>query len=132
MVVHFGFSFEEATSGSGRAPIIFWLFINEGVLWIFERENCRSTRLKAPMRLKVVEKEAQGNLKRLRNLNVLETIKEIVMDTEKLIGRLSLCCVGGELKVTNEPAMKTCRDYSYVISIFKKLCILSWQGPAQT
>ena len=67
------------------------------------------------MRLKVVEKEAQGNLKRLRNLNVLETIKEIVMGTEKLIGRLSLCCVGGELKVTNEPAMKTCRDYSFQV-----------------
>lgn len=118
MVVHFGFSFEEATSGSGRAPIIFWLFINEDVLWIFERENCRSTRLKAPMRLKVVEKEAQCNLKRLRN--VLETIKEIVMDTEKLIGRLSLCCVGGELKVykrASDENMPRLLFSSYIISL---------------
>ena len=55
--------------------------------------------------LKAVEKEAQGDLKRLRK--VLDTIKEIVISHGRN-GRLSLVCVEGELKVYKRTSDESC------------------------
>ena len=61
--------------------------------------------------IKAVEKEAQGNLKRLRN--VLDTIKEIVIAHGKK-GRLSLVCVGGELKIFKRTSDESCLPESAI------------------
>ena len=61
--------------------------------------------------IKAVEKEAQGDLKRLRN--VLDTIKEIVI-AHGSKGRLSLVCVGGELKVYKRTSDESCLPESAI------------------
>ena len=55
--------------------------------------------------LKSVEKETQGDLKKLRN--VLDIIKEIVIAHGRQ-GRLSLVCVGGKLKVYRRTSDESC------------------------
>lgn len=64
--------------------------------------------------LKAVEKEAQGDFKRLRN--VLDTIKGVVIAHGRS-GRLSLVCVGGELKVYKRTSDESCLPES-VIALF--------------
>ena len=61
--------------------------------------------------LKAVEKEAQGDLKRLRK--VLDRIKEIVI-VHGRNGRLSLVCVGGELKVYSRTSDESCLPESAI------------------
>jgi hypothetical protein len=61
--------------------------------------------------VKAVEKEAQGDLKKLRN--VLDTIKEIVIAHGRK-GRLSLVCVGGELKVYKRTSNESCLPESAI------------------
>lgn len=61
--------------------------------------------------IKAVEKEAQGDLKKLRN--VLDTIKGIVIAHGRE-GRLSLVCVGGELKVYKRTSDESCLPESAI------------------
>jgi hypothetical protein len=61
--------------------------------------------------IKAVEKDAQGDFKRLRN--VLDTIKEIVIAHGKK-GRLSLVCVGGELRVYKRTSDESCLPESAI------------------
>jgi hypothetical protein len=64
--------------------------------------------------LKAVEKKAQGDIKKLRS--VLDTIKEIVIAHGRN-GRLSLVCVGGELKIYKRTSDESCLPES-AISLF--------------
>jgi len=61
--------------------------------------------------LKAVEKEAQGDLKKLRKF--LDVIKEMVMAHGKK-GRLSLVCVGGELRVYKRTSDESCLPESAI------------------
>jgi hypothetical protein len=61
--------------------------------------------------IKAVEKGAQGDLKRLRRF--LDTIKEIVIAHGRK-GRLSLVCVGGELKVYERTSDESCLPESAI------------------
>ena len=67
--------------------------------------------------IKAVEKKAQGDLKKLRN--VLDTIKGIVIAHGRS-GRLSLVCVGGELKVYKRTSDDSCLPES-AIALFDAL-----------
>lgn len=62
--------------------------------------------------IKAVEKEAQGDFKKLRN--VLDTIKEIVIAHGRK-GRLSLVCVGGELRVYKRISDESCLPESAIV-----------------
>ena len=64
--------------------------------------------------LKSIEKEAQDDLKRVRK--VLDIIKEIVIAHGKN-GRLSLVCVGGELKVYKRTSDESCLP-AWAIALF--------------
>ena len=61
--------------------------------------------------IKAVEKEAQGDLKKFRN--VLDTIKRIVIAHGRK-GRLSLVCVGGELKIYKRTSDESCLPESAI------------------
>ena len=61
--------------------------------------------------VKAVEKEAQGDLKRLRNF--LDTIKRIVIAHGRR-GRLSLVCVGGELNLYKRTSDESCLPESAI------------------
>lgn len=61
--------------------------------------------------IKAVEKQAQGDFKRLRN--ILDTIKGIVIAHGRK-GRLSLVCVGGELKVYKRTSDESCLPESAI------------------
>ena len=61
--------------------------------------------------IKAVEKEAQGDLKKLRN--VLDTIKGIVIAHGRG-GRLSLVCVRGELKIYKRTSDESCLPESAI------------------
>ncbi|KAF8817087.1 hypothetical protein BYT27DRAFT_7126830 [Phlegmacium glaucopus] len=61
--------------------------------------------------LKAVEKEAQGDLKKLRKF--LDIIKKIVIAHGKK-GRLSLVCVGGELKIYKRTSDESCLPESAI------------------
>lgn len=61
--------------------------------------------------VKAVEKEAQGDLKKLRN--VLDTIKEMVIAHGRR-GRLSLVCVEGELKIYKRTSDESCLPESAI------------------
>jgi len=61
--------------------------------------------------LKAVGKEIQGDLKKLRKF--LDVIKEIVIAHGKK-GRLSLVCVGGELKVYKRTSDESCLPESAI------------------
>lgn len=61
--------------------------------------------------IKAIEKEAQGDLKKLRN--VLDTIKAIVIAHGRG-GRLSLVCIGGDLKVYKRTSDESCLPESAI------------------
>ena len=61
--------------------------------------------------IKGVEKDAQGDFKKLRN--VLDTIKEFVIAHGRK-GRLSLVCAGGEIKVYKRTSDESCLPESAI------------------